>query len=642
MFRILFVLLLFAFYTTSFAQEEPSFGGFTEIEKKMQVCSFDPEAEAVILLDLATAYPIGHKLVIDRRIRLKILKESGIERGNIRIPYYSKDDFQTLSDIEGLVQSGGESNSSVRVSKLEKSGIFHQNINERWSELRLAMPDVKVGSIIEYRYTSTMLSWWGLDKWEFQTDIPTEVSKFDLTISRTIEFAYTVFHRPDLPIKVTPYKSDGRIVFEMRNIAALRSEPITDAPSEYQQRVVFQVSKFNAGGYNQKYADSWAQLAKDLLNQNNFGRVIEKSVPGSDEFLQKVKLLGSDFEKMNTIYSFVRNNFASDGYRSIYASDGLKKVWEKRSGNTGERNLLLLNLLKEAKLDATPLLVCERSEGKVNKAYPFLDQFSRVVSLVKIDNDKYILDATDKFTPPSMIPFSLANTYAFAVVWKNATEPFLLDSKGKTKRTQSNVLINIGEDGNITGTVATRSLGYDRIARLQYLKESDTKKFTERFLLVSETDLEIDSLEIEGIDNDSLPLLQSYKYNVSTNQSGEYRIVNLNLFFDLRKSPFVSDIRFTNINFGTTMSKSVTQLIQLAPNMIPDGIPKNISLVMPDKSIVLNRTLVFDKEKNLVISRIDLDINKPVFTPYEYPAVKDFYKKMVDYLNEPLVLKNKK
>lgn len=640
MLRIAFILIHFFWYAFVLAQEDPSFGGFSAAENNMQVCNFDPEAEAVILFDLARAYHSDYKLVVERRVRIKILKEAGIERGNIVIPFYSKDEFQLLSDIDGLVQSG-TSSTGVRLTKLEKSGIFSQKINDRWSELRLAMPDVNVGSIIEYRYTSTMKSWWGLDKWEFQTDIPTMLSRFDLTILPSVEFAYSVYHRPDLPIVVTPFNRDGRVVFEMKNIAALRSEPITDAPSEYQQRVVFQISKFNAGGYNQKYADSWAQLAKDLLNQNNFGRAIEKSVPGSDELLQKVKLLGSDYEKMNTIYSHIRNNFSSDGFRSLYANDGLKRIWEKKSGNTGERNLLLLNLLKEAKLEVTPLLVCDRHEGKVNKAYPFLDQFNKVVSHVRIGNDQFILDATDRFTPAKMIPYSLVNTYGFAVKWKDAREPALLESPNNTRRTSTNVQMTINENGIITGLAAVRSLSYDKINRLQYLKENDEKKFAERFILINETDLDIDSLTFEGAENDSLPLLQTYKYSVSTNQSGEYRIVNLNLFFDLKKSPFVSDIRFTNINFGTKMSRSVTQLIQLSPNTSPDAIPKNISLVMPDRSIVFNRTLVFEKEKNLVISRIDLDINKAVFTPNEYPEVKDFYKKMVDYLNEPLVLTKK-
>lgn len=87
----------------------------------------------------------------------------------------------------------------------------------------------------------------------------------------------------------------------------------------------------------------------------------------------------------------------------------------KKSGTSGEINLILVNLLKEAGLEAYPMLVSERFHGKVNVAYPFIEQFNSVFACVIINNKKHYLDATDKAIAPHLTPSSILNTTAFLV-----------------------------------------------------------------------------------------------------------------------------------------------------------------------------------------------------------------------------------
>ena len=100
---------------------------------------------------------------------------------------------------------------------------------------------------------------------------------------------------------------------------------------------------------------------------------------------------------------------------SVYMVEGVKNAWEKKTGSSGDINLLLVNLLKEAGLDAYPMLVSERFHGKVNRDYPFIGQFNSVFACVIIQNKKYYLDATDKVTPPHITPFNILNTTALVV-----------------------------------------------------------------------------------------------------------------------------------------------------------------------------------------------------------------------------------
>jgi len=84
--------LIFIFFSTAsaFSQKSlPDFGEYSEDEKSLSVCSFDKNADAVVLLDEANSYyDDNYRLITARRTRIKILNDRAIEKGNIRIRYY--------------------------------------------------------------------------------------------------------------------------------------------------------------------------------------------------------------------------------------------------------------------------------------------------------------------------------------------------------------------------------------------------------------------------------------------------------------------------------------------------------------------------------------------------------------------------
>ena len=86
--------VFFTFFICSgaYAQMDfPEFGKFTTEEISLKQCPFDPEAEAIILLDKAVVnYDEEYHMITERRVRIKILSEKGIDRANIIIPFYHK------------------------------------------------------------------------------------------------------------------------------------------------------------------------------------------------------------------------------------------------------------------------------------------------------------------------------------------------------------------------------------------------------------------------------------------------------------------------------------------------------------------------------------------------------------------------
>ena len=70
-----------------------------------------------------------------------------------------------------------------------------------------------------------------------------------------------------------------------------------------------------------------------------------------------------------------------------------------------------------------------------------------------------------------------------------------------------------------------------------------------------------------------------------------------------------------------------------------ETLPKNIKLVTPDNSMVAYREIT--KEENTLRINLKIEINKSEYSANEYAMVKDFYNKVFDTLNEPILLKDK-
>jgi hypothetical protein len=572
------------------------------------------------------------------------LKENGIDRGNIRIPFYSDDSFEDLYIMEAVVLNVNDQRQQM-LNKLDRKTIFKKKVNKYYSETSFALPNVKVGSIIEYSYKSQMKHYGGLRQWIFQSDIPVILSSYDLTIVPNAEFAYTVYKSDLLPIDIKPNSKNGSIVFEMSNIPGLREEAFMRASRDYLQRVSFQFSGYSTvqgSGYGttsshtKKYTTTWKELATELATDNNFGSLINRKLPGVEAVQSIWERAASPFEKMRMIHDYVRSNFSWNHMYSKYADEGLKGIWEKKTGTTGELNLILINLLKTADLEVYPFLVCERDYGHVDTTYPYLNQFNNVVACVIINEKKYLLDATDRHTPSFMVPFMLLNTTGFIVDRK---KPALIKVTDAAKKNTSVITLRgvIDETSQIKLIASVNEYDYARIEKKKnYI--ADKAKYRKDFFEPFAT-AQVDSFDVEGLENDSLPLRHHITMNYALNKAGTYSLLNYNLFTGLYKNPFITEQRFSDIDFGCGYSYVINGTFEIPGNMVPEALPKSMRMVTPDKSMALIREV--SQNGNTLQVGVRIDIYNTEYPANSYPEVQAFYKQMVDVINEPIVLKPK-
>lgn len=626
---------LFSFLLSSAQESLPQLGHVSNEELNLKECGFDKNADAVVLLDHAVAYfNEEHNLITERRVRMKILKEKGIDRANVRIPYYSDGDFEYISGISAVVVTPVDGN-SFTTNELENKNIFKRQVNRLISVVSFALPNVKVGSIIDYTYRSIMKNYAGLKRWEFQSEIPVLTSSYELAPLANSEFAYSVYKSPEMPIQITPDNANGKIRFVMNNIPGLRDEVYTASTQNFLQRVNFQFASYTSYMGKKNYTNTWEQLTTELLTDRDFGSQAGKDLSGS-AFLKSLSPSLTPTEKIKTIHEFVRNNIRWDHFLSKYSLDGVKDVLEKKKGNSGDINLLLVSLLKSAGLEAYPLLVSERENGLIDTTYSYLDQFNKVVALVNCEGKQYVLDGTDLDTPFFMVPSDLLNTIGYLVDKKKRRFVYF-DNLPHKQREFINLKEIVREDGVVEGSAVVSNMEYAKLAKESRFN-TDKSRYRED-LLKPYPFIKVDSFAVQGLQNDSASLKLAVDFHFDLKKSGGYYLLSPNLFTGLNENPFITQYRFTDIDFGSKYSGVVTANIQLPESFAVEALPTNKKLVSQDRSMMVSRLL--EKTDNQISLRYNMEINRERFAAVEYETVKAFFKEMIDLLNEPILLKSK-
>ncbi|HEY1113215.1 MAG TPA: DUF3857 domain-containing protein, partial [Chitinophagaceae bacterium] len=302
-------------YLSLFAQKTqkdiPSFGKLDPSEFTQNDCTYDKDAEAEVLLDYADmAYIASANLVtteVQYRVRIKILKEKGLDRANITIPYYHEGNDEQISRLEAVTFTRDASGAVVS-TKLEKNNIYDKKVNKRWSEMVFSMPNVKVGSVIEYKYKKISKGF-NLSNWYFQRDIPVRYSCYNVSLPTFLRFAESA--RVYLPVEVKKEEGANKKYqsYIMRNIPALRVEPFMSTPKDYLQKLEFRLMAIDSPGEPvRNMTSSWKTVGKTLLEDEDFGSVIKKNINLPEDMAQKLKGLTDKHQKMVVIHDYVRQN----------------------------------------------------------------------------------------------------------------------------------------------------------------------------------------------------------------------------------------------------------------------------------------------------------------------------------------------
>lgn len=147
----------------------------------METFEADPDAEAVMLYNYGEAVMEvlndEIRLVYVFHKRIKILSESGYHWAQVSIPYRKGNGEDHINNIQAMTYNVGE-DGKIKGTKLDKRDIFEEDVNGTLYNKTFTLPQVKVGSVIEYKYKITSEYFGALRPFYFQRTIPVVYSEF--------------------------------------------------------------------------------------------------------------------------------------------------------------------------------------------------------------------------------------------------------------------------------------------------------------------------------------------------------------------------------------------------------------------------------------------------------------------------------
>ncbi len=632
----------------------PGFGKVDKADLEMTDCDFDKGASAMVLIDYGNTYynrgTVGFstfKTVFERRIRIKILKENGISQADIRIPYYNRNNEEKINKLNANTYNL-DASGKVQTTEVKKSSIYSKRIDASHSMMIIAFPEVKVGSIIEYSYSIERETIY-LNDWYFQGRIPVRYSEYQLRIPQFFRFSIQpniVDHMEDKQDVTTEILSADEGAIEakvlksnyiMRNLVGIKDEPFMGAAKDYMQRIEFHLSQIDYGDHTKDISTKWSDIIRDLKSDESFGLQFQNNISSASSLIDEAKRITDTEQRMKFLYEEVRKSLTWNEDDGIYTDNGISKTWETKTGNLADINLLMIRLLNDAGLKAAPILFSTRDNGLTVTNYPNAGQFNAVMAYVTIQDNYFILDATNKLINYKVVPPQVVNTNGFIIEGENGKWKDILSGKYHYK-VMTAIQGEIDSVGILKGNCLVNCYHYARVQRCEdYTK--DQLKFKEDYFLNPYPAVKIDEFTINNLEADSLPLEQKIKFSTVLNSSGNYRYFTVNLFSDLDKNSFIAEDRSSDIDFGFLQDYSVFGNFTIPADYVFDGLPESLSMVTEDKGIVFNRTIT--AEGNLLNIRITVDFKRTFYPAGSYPDFREFHKKMFDKLNEQVVIKKK-
>lgn len=621
-------------------------------------------ASAEYLCDYGTTKMIGGNgaftVVFERTARLKIYKKAGYEYATVRIPLYTKDGkAERLSNLKGATYN--LENGRITQTKLTATPQqAREQLDKNHVQYSFTMPEVREGSIIEFTYSITSDFIFNLQDWQFQYDIPVRWSEYRATIPQF--YSYKTITRGYLPFAVqesftVPYStnytspSEGlapssnslitglalQLRWVLKDVPAFREEPFMTTDHDYLRSVHFELAGTNFSGTDyHDVAGKWAGLWKLLQEDEEFGKALAGASPLAAE-LQVLKARYPDpAARAAAVQKLVQQSVRYNGQAGVFLSQPLKRSFERHAGTVADVNLLLVQSLRAAGLEATPLLISTRNHGQVQTDLPVITQFNYVAAHVLLPNQQEVLlDATEPQLPFGVLPERCLNGQGCLVNAEGRWIPL----KAATAHTELwTSRLRLTDKCELVGTTKLEYAGYAGVRARREIRQSSSGKY---LATLGHQWAEWQPSDLKLVNTDSTQ--KSIAVEMALKFADDAAQANL-LYLPLMKSlsavsnPFKSEDRRYPVNFGMPHEYTSVVTLTLPAGYSVQEMPKSLILALPNSG----GRFMYEARQDTpgtVQFLTRLQLSKAEYSPTEYAALRSFHQQATAKCAEMLVVK---
>jgi hypothetical protein len=562
--------------------------------------------------------------------RIKILTEEGRKYADVEIPYI-REQGNIINVKARTVRSDG-SIANFEGKPFDKTIVKARGL--KYLAKTFTLPDVQVGSIIEYQYTYNPQEGYVYDStWILSEELFTLHGKFSLKPNKDFNVRWSV--PVGLPIGTVPPKDDhGTFRMEAQKVPAFQIEDFMPPENELKFRVEFTyVDNSNMETVADKFWKKEGQRMNTTIEtfvgkRKAMEQAVAQIVSASDTPEEKLRKIYAKVQTLrNTSYEVEKTEQEKKREKEKDVNN-VEDVWKHGYGNGVQLTWLFLGLARAAGFEAYPVMASARNVYFFNPAIMNSSQLDTNVVLVKLNAKDVYCDPGTLYVPFGLLPWA-----------ETAVQGLRLDKDGgswvKTELPQSSVSrierkadLKLDDTGSLAGKLIITFTGLEALSRRQEernVDETDRKKFLEEqvkeYIPVG-IDVELTNKPDWGSSSETLVAEYDLKVTGWASSAGRRALLPVALFGATEKRVFEVSNRVHPIYFEFPFRKVDDVTIELPLGWHVSSLPpaKN----QDAKAIVY--TLKVDNDKGTLRLSRTLNVDVLLLDAKLYPTLRAFFQ----------------
>jgi len=582
-------------------------------------------------------------------MRIKVLSEGGRKYADVRIPYYRGE--SNIRDVHGRTIHQDGSIVEFQGKPFEQAVVKSKGVKIQVKSFTL--PDVQVGSILEYKYTLSYPPDVAFaPHWEVQTDLferkehfkfvdyPFEVRKR----GGVIGWGLTSASRLPAGVEVKDPKSlTAPYELDLANVPPFVEEEHMPPQRPFKYNVRFYYRReTNATDFWKEEGKYWNSEVEKFLGKNHgISEAVVGVVSPGDTAEQKVKKIYAYVAALENLSFKPQRTEQEQKVLGVKDKRGVEDVLRQRSGDGRDIALLFVAMVRATGIPAYVMYVCDRSEDAFDWTYFSLDQFDAFVAIVPLDGKDVFLDPGTKFCPYGLVYWKYTGTKGIRQLPGGGTEiaptppPDYL--KAVTKRVAR---LQMNDHREAEGKSIVVFMGQEALTRR--IEGSKTDELGRNKMLEDEVkswlpaNAQVTLTNPPQWDEVETPMVAEFKISAPVLMSGGKRVlVPTNIFQFNRPPMFAHPDRIQAIYFEYPSREIDDVHVKLPDSLQVESLPANQHVKIEYAVYRASRK----QEKNEIDITRDLAIAGFFFNPTEYKNLKSFYDKVKEADDEQVLLK---
>jgi hypothetical protein len=564
--------------------------------------------------------------------RIKILTEEGRKYADVEIPF-----DKARESIHGVqARTIHPDGSIVKFDGTVYEKPIVQARGVKWLAKTFTMPDVRVGSIIEYRYRHELQLGFVFDShWILSQDLFTKDAKFSLDPYRGFELRYS--WPIGLPTGTDgPKLEHGKIRLESRDVPAFVTEEYMPPENESKFRVDFiYISPFDPipekdpDVFWRKYGKRMYHLVDDFVDKRRAmteaaAQIVE---PGDSPEVKLHKIYERTLRMRNT--SFERQKTEQEAEReNPKTAKNVEDLWKLGYGSGNQLAWLFLALVRAAGIQADPVIVSTRDVRFFDFRVENPAELNSNVVLVTLDGKQIFLDPGTAFVPFGLLPWS-----------ETAVKGLRLDKDGGTwvetpltetaeSRVERKGNLKLATNGTLEGRMTVTFTGQEALWRRHDERNEDDA--ARKQFLEDEIKADIPSGIVAELVNRpewasaSPALVAEYDLKIPgwVSIAGQRAVMPVGLFGAHEKRTFQHQTRTHPIYFGYRHQSADDVTIELPPNWQVQSSPQPVR----ENGKVLDYASSSEFKNGVLHLNRELTVSTLLVQAKHYGALQNFFE----------------